>query len=49
MSYKVYMFLLKEKKATDETLLRWFDLLTTYKSEINRIIFGNNAQYLVTS
>ena len=40
------MFLLKEKKATNENLLKWFNLLTTYKIEINKIIFGLNSQLL---
>ena len=39
------MFLLREKKATDEILLKWWNLQTSYKREVLKII-SDNCYYL---
>ena len=39
------MFLLREKKATDEILLKWWNLQTSYKREVLKII-SDNSYYL---
>ena len=40
-SEEVYMFLLREKQASDEILLKWWNLQTSYKREVLKIISGN--------
>ena len=44
-SDEVYTFFLREKLATDEILLKWWNLQTSYKREVLKII-SDNSFYL---